>query len=89
MPSDDDANSMDNFNPDEEFANREWYKSNFSWFNPHAPNAKFRIEFAKGASKIGVSPDLMYSVFNATRRGSSQLQRRFKQFRKAFIPRSY
>ena len=45
---------------DEEFVN------NYSWFNPHAPNAYFRINFA---AKIGVSPDLMFAVFAAVQDG--------------------
>jgi len=53
------------FDPDVEFADREWYTSNYSWFNPHAKNAKFRIDFATGARKIGLPPDLLFAVFSA------------------------
>jgi len=43
--------------------------SHYSWFNPHAPNYKFRVNFARSAAKIGVSPSLMFAVFAAIQEG--------------------
>jgi len=43
--------------------------ANYSWFNPHAPNVHFRINFAKSSAKIGVSPYLMFAVFAAVQDG--------------------
>jgi hypothetical protein len=43
--------------------------ANYSWFNPNAPNAEFRVNFAEGASKLGVSPELLFSVFLASQDG--------------------
>ena len=55
---------------DEEwFDAKEIFNSNHSWFNPLAPHAKFRVNFAKGASKMGISPDLLFAVFTSTQEG--------------------
>jgi hypothetical protein len=63
-------NNEDNSSDEEWFdANNDSHSSNHSWFNPAAPHAKFRVHFARGAAKLGISPDLLFATFAAIQDG--------------------
>ena len=54
---------------DEWFNAEDSFSTNHSWFNPLAPHAKFRVNFARGAAKLGISPDLLFATFLAIQDG--------------------
>ena len=69
IPDDSDEDSEEFFNAEDSEEADAPYSSHYSWFNPCAPNSKFRINFARSAAKIGVSPDIMFAVFAAIQEG--------------------
>ena len=54
---------------EEWFNAKDSFSTNHSWFNPLAPHANFRVNFARGAAKLGISPDLLFATFVAIQDG--------------------